>query len=129
MQEVPDIVKSFFGAWIKRDPAIAAAHVTDDVHIQDPNNNIVGPRPLVDHLQLALQHFDFSVDYGQCWGEAEDFVFLCRIELTGRSKHFAGLSTGFSPAVFVKLQNGLIASWVEYWDPRELNAALAGGKP
>jgi ketosteroid isomerase-like protein len=129
MQEVPDIVKTFFGAWVLRDPSIAAAHVTDDVVIQDPNNNITGPQPLVEHLQLALHHFDFHVDYGQCWGEPEDFVFLCRIELIGRSQHFSGLKTGFSPAVFVKLRDGLIASWVEHWDPRELNRALARANP
>ena len=124
MQEVPDIVKSFFSAWTLRDPAIAAALVTDDVRIIDPNNNVSGPQPLVEHLKSALHHFDFDVEYGQCWGDAEDFVFQCRVSLRGRSKHFVNIQTGFEPAVFVKLRDGKIASWVEYWDPRELNDAL-----
>jgi ketosteroid isomerase-like protein len=125
MQEVPEIVKSFFGAWLKRDPAIAVALVTQTVTITDPNFSAVGPDALVDHLQLALNHFDFDVEYGQCWGEPDDFVFRCKVLLVGRSKHFAHIRTSFEPAVFVKLQDGLIASWVEYWDPRQLNDALA----
>jgi ketosteroid isomerase-like protein len=125
MHDVPDIVRSFFSAWTLRDPAIAASLVTEDVKIIDPNNNAVGPAALVEHLHTALHHFDFAVDYGQCWGDPEDFVFLCRITLTGRSTHFANVRTGFDPAVVVKMRDGLIASWIEYWDPRELNKALS----
>ncbi len=129
MKEIPEIVHTFFSAWTLRDPAIAAAMVTDDVIIRDPNNAADGPKALVDHLEKALHHFDFDVEYGECWGEPEDFVFLCHVGLTGRSKHFANIRTGFDPAVFVKLRDGKIASWVEYWDPRELNAVLSGTKP
>jgi ketosteroid isomerase-like protein len=125
MDTVPDIVKTFFNAWILRDPAIAAALVTDDVTIRDPNNAADGPAALVEHLNSALHHFDFDVEYGQCWGGPDDFVFLCRVGLTGRSKHFAHVQTSFEPAVFVKLRDGLIESWIEHWDPRELNAALS----
>jgi ketosteroid isomerase-like protein len=129
MNNVPDLVKTFFSAWILKDPAIAAALVTSDVVIRDPNNNAVGPDALVEHLLVALRNFDFDVEYGQCWGEPDDFVFLCRVELTGKSKYFAHVQTSFEPAVFVKLRDGLIASWVEYWDPRELNKTLASGRP
>ncbi len=124
MQQVPDIVKSFFQAWTTRDPAIAAALVTDDVRITDPNHDVTGPEPLVEHLGMALHHFDFTVSYDRCWGDPEDFVFLCRIQLVGRSKHFANVQAEFEPAVFVKLRNGKIASWVEYWDPTNFNKAM-----
>ena len=125
MNEVPQIVKTFFDAWILRDPSIAAAMVTNDVTVKDPNNNVRGPEALVEHLELALRHFDFSVEYGQCWGEPNDFVFLCHIALSGRSKHYANVQINFAPAVFVKLTDGLISSWAEYWDPRALNASLS----
>jgi ketosteroid isomerase-like protein len=125
MNEVPEIVRTFLGAWTQRDPAIATVRVTSDVTITDPNQSVIGPEALVKHLEIALHHFDFDVEYGQCWGEPDDFVFRCRIALVGRSKHFAHIRTGFEPAVFVKLRDGLIASWAEYWDPRALNEALA----
>ncbi len=125
MNSVPEIVNTFLSVWTQRDPAIASALVTPDVIITDPNFSAVGPAALVEHLDLALKHFDFDVEYGQCWGDPNDFVFRCRIMLTGRSKHFAHIRTGFEPAVFVTLREGLIASWVEYWDPRALNEALA----
>jgi len=129
MSDVPEVVRTFLSAWTEKDSSLAVGVITDDVAIKDPNASIVGPGPLVEHLDAIFRRFDFAVTYGTCVREGDSIAFTCRIDMTGRSSRLAGVQTGFSPAVFVQLRDGKIASWTEYWDPapltRDLSAATA----
>ncbi len=126
MSEVPEIVRTFLSAWSERDPSIVARCVTDDVAIDDPNNSCRGPEPLIEHLAMVLERFDFSVSYGPCVRDGDLVAFRCRIDMVGRRGRLEGLRTGFEPSVWVELRNGLIATWTEYWDPAPLARDLAG---
>ena len=130
MSDVPEVVRTFLSAWTEKDSSLAVGVITDDVAIKDPNASIVGAAPLVEHLDVIFRRFDFAVTYGTCVQEGDNIAFTCRIDMTGKSSRLAGVQTGFSPAVFVHLRDGKIASWTEHWDPaplhRDLAAAAAG---
>ena len=131
MSDVPSVIRSFLSAWSERDPSRAAAAVTDDVVVIDPNGRVEGPTPLVEHIEMVLRRFDFDASsVHSCFVEGDlsadarmAFVFACRMK--GRSSRLAGVETGFDAAVFVSLRAGKIATWTEYWDPAPMVAGLA----
>jgi ketosteroid isomerase-like protein len=124
MSAIPEIVHTFLSAWTLRDPSHAAAAVTEDVMIIDPNNNVHGVAPLVEHLHMVLKRFDFGVEFGDCISEGDRLAFTCRISMTGRPGRFLGMQTSFEPSVFVTLSEGKISSWTEFWDPAALNKTI-----
>ena len=131
MADVPAVVTRFLSAWSDREPARAAAEVTDDVVIIDPNGRVDGPATLVEHIEAVLRRFDFDASsVHSCFVEGDlaadarmAFVFACR--MNGRSSRLAGIETGFDSAVFVALRGGKIATWTEYWDPAPMQTTLA----
>ena len=129
MSEVPEVVGRFLSAWTLRDPQIAAAAVTKDVVITDPNGTFTGPAALVEHLDVILRRFDFGITFGTCLVDGDQVACTYRCDMTGRSSRLAGVVTGFDAALFVELREGKIHRWTEYWDPagvaRHLAAAAA----
>ena len=132
MSDVPPVITRFLSAWSVRDPQVAAAEVTDDVVLSDPNERFDGRPAVVDHLELILRRFDFdtpTVDHcvvdGDPTGDATA-AFVLKVRMTGRSTRLAGVVTGFEAGVFVDIRGGLIARYQEYWDPAPMARALAG---
>ena len=55
MSEVPEVVRTFLSSWSDRDAGRVRTVVTDDVVVRDPNNDVRGPEPLVEHLEVVLR--------------------------------------------------------------------------